>query len=169
MVYKKLRDLGVEPLFGMVGASGWFRRNNKTKLRIQPYIKYLNEIFPYSFSHISYINPYPFIHLTVVDPGEGPRWQTPPPPLSEGLGSATAWTLKKLSLLGGVHCTPLSWLGLACVASVSSRGSFRKLGQEQKNMNDGGGGGERRNLFCLRSNFRAITRMETLATQARLG
>ena len=37
---------------------------------------------------------------------------------------------------------------LACVASVSSRGSSRKLGQEQKKkMNDGGGGGERRNLF----------------------
>ena len=34
---------------------------------------------------------------------------------------------------------------VACVASVSSRGSSRKLGQEQKNMNDGGGGGERRN------------------------
>ena len=35
-------------------------------------------------------------------------------------------------------------------------------------MNDGGGGGERRNLqpfFCFRSNFRAITRLETLATQ----
>ena len=31
---------------------------------------------------------------------------------------------------------------LACVASVSSRGSSRKLGQEQKNMNDGGGGEE---------------------------
>ena len=29
---------------------------------------------------------------------------------------------------------------LACVASVSSRGSSRKLGQEQKNMNDGGRG-----------------------------
>ena len=34
---------------------------------------------------------------------------------------------------------------IACVASVSSRGSSRKLGQEQKKMNDGGGGGERRN------------------------
>ena len=34
---------------------------------------------------------------------------------------------------------------VACVASVSSRVSSRKLGQEQKNMNDGGGGGERRN------------------------
>ena len=34
---------------------------------------------------------------------------------------------------------------LACVASVSSRDSSRKLGQEQKNMNDGEGGGERRN------------------------
>ena len=30
-------------------------------------------------------------------------------------------------------------------------------------MNDGGGGGERRSF---RSNFRAITRLETLATQA---
>ena len=37
----------------------------------------------------------------------------------------------------------------------------------KKNMNDGGGGGERRNLFFgFRSNFRAITRLETLATQA---
>ena len=34
---------------------------------------------------------------------------------------------------------------LACVASVSSRGSSRKLGQEQQKKNDGGGGGERRN------------------------
>ena len=76
---------------------------------------------------------------------------------------------------------------LACVASVSSRGSSRKLGQEQKKkkkMNDTGGGGERRNLplssssssflplplqpffFRFRSNFRAIIRLETLATQA---
>ena len=44
---------------------------------------------------------------------------------------------------------------LACVASVSSRGSFRKLGQEQKTI-----------FFCFCSNFRAITRLETLATQA---
>ena len=39
----------------------------------------------------------------------------------------------------------------------------------KKNTNDGGGEGERRNLqpfFCFRSNFRAITRLETLATQA---
>ena len=35
---------------------------------------------------------------------------------------------------------------LACVASISSRGSSRKLGQERKKkMNDRGGGGERRN------------------------
>ena len=55
---------------------------------------------------------------------------------------------------------------LACVASVSSRGSSRKLGQEQKKkINDGGGGGERP-FFCFRSNFRVITRLETLATQA---
>ena len=40
-------------------------------------------------------------------------------------------------------------LRLACVASVSSRGSSRKLGQEQKKMN-----------------LRAITRLETLDTQA---
>ena len=46
---------------------------------------------------------------------------------------------------------------LACVASVSSRGSSRKLGQEQKN---------KKPFFCFRSNFRAITRLETLATQA---
>ena len=68
--------------------------------------------------------------------------------------------------------------GVACVASVSSRGSSRKLGQEQtKKMNDGGGGGERRNplplpyqpFFCFLSNFRAITRLETLATQAMKG
>ena len=32
-------------------------------------------------------------------------------------------------------------LVLACIASVSSRGSSRKLGQEQKK-NDGGGGGD---------------------------
>ena len=65
--------------------------------------------------------------------------------------------------------------GVACVASVSSRGSSRKLGQ--KKMNDGGGGGERRNplplplqpFFCFLSNFRAITRLETLATQAMKG
>ena len=47
---------------------------------------------------------------------------------------------------------------VACVASVSSRGSSRKLG-EQKKMND-------LFFFCFRSNFRAITRLETLATQA---
>ena len=48
----------------------------------------------------------------------------------------------------------------ACVASVSSRGSSRKLGQDRskKKMNDGGGG--------VGSNVRAITRLETLATQA---
>ena len=44
---------------------------------------------------------------------------------------------------------------LACVANVSSRGSSRKPGQEQK-----------KPFFCFRSNFRAITRLETLATQA---
>ena len=63
-----------------------------------------------------------------------------------------------------LYILPLSYIytSIACVASVSSRGSSRKLGQEQKKMNDGGGGEERR----FRSNFRAITRLETLATQA---
>ena len=81
---------------------------------------------------------------------------------------------------------PFGW-AIACVASVSSRGSSRKLEREQKKKkrNDWGGGGERRNrlpanptifsplplplqpFFCFRSNFRAITRLETLATQAR--
>ena len=88
-----------------------------------------------------------------------------------------------------------SWASkVACVASVSSRGSSRKLGQEQKKINDGGGEGEPWNIkgrspeswglgasvsssplplplqpfFCFLSNFRAITRLETLATQANL-
>ena len=72
---------------------------------------------------------------------------------------------------------PLIRRKLACVASVSSRGSSRKLGQEQKKMNDGRGEGNEgtssplslplQPFFCFRSNFRAITRLETLATQAR--
>ena len=40
------------------------------------------------------------------------------------------------------HAKFLTSTEIACVASVSSRGSSRKLGQEQKNMNDGEGGGE---------------------------
>ena len=61
--------------------------------------------------------------------------------------------------------SPLLWSRnvatiVACVASVSLRGSSRKLGQERKKkMNDEEGGGES-------SNFRAITRLETLTTQA---
>ena len=52
-----------------------------------------------------------------------------------------------------------NWLPeVACVATVSSRGSSRKLGQEQKK--------KWKPFFCFRSNFRAITRLETLATQA---
>ena len=60
--------------------------------------------------------------------------------------------------------------------------SSRTLGREQKKRNDGGGGGRRKRCFlfspppppftiffsCSRSNFRAITRSETLATQANL-
>ena len=43
---------------------------------------------------------------------------------------------------------------LACVASVSARFRLKKLGREP--------------FFGSRSNFRAITRFETLATQANL-
>ena len=60
-------------------------------------------------------------------------------------------------------------LVLACIASVSSRGSSRKLGQEQKKMTgEGEGTLPLQPFFCFRSNFRAITRLETLATQASL-
>ena len=61
-------------------------------------------------------------------------------------------------------------LVLACIASVSSRGSSRKLGQEQKKKMTGEGEGTLplQPFFCFRSNFRAITRLETLATQASL-
>ena len=55
---------------------------------------------------------------------------------------------------------------LACVASVSSRGSSRKLGQEQKKHEwRGRGRRPKEPFFCFRSNFRPITRLETLATQ----
>ena len=56
---------------------------------------------------------------------------------------------------------------VACVASVSSRGSSRKLGQEQKKKWMTGEGDGNIYFFCFRSNFRPITRLETLATQAR--
>ena len=36
----------------------------------------------------------------------------------------------------------------------------------KKKRNDGGGGGERRIVFRFHSNFRAITRLETLAAHA---
>ena len=71
-----------------------------------------------------------------------------------------------------------------CHANISLRSKrllarfVKKAGTRAKKENDGGGGGERRNLFspplplqlflCFRSNFRAITRLETLATQATL-
>ena len=44
--------------------------------------------------------------------------------------------------------------------------SSRTSGREQKKRNDGGGGGGRRIVFRFHSNFRAITRLETLASQA---
>ena len=55
---------------------------------------------------------------------------------------------------------------VACVASVSSRGPSRKLGQEQKKKLMTGEGEGNEPFFCFRSNFRVITRLETLATQA---
>ena len=45
--------------------------------------------------------------------------------------------------------------------------SSRRLGREQKKRNDGRGGGATL-FFGSRSNFRAITRLETLATQANI-
>ena len=70
-----------------------------------------------------------------------------------------------------VHFISLLQKRLACVASVSAR-VRRESWEESKKRNDGGGGGggERRNhlfFYRFRSNFRAITRLETLATQAK--
>ena len=64
---------------------------------------------------------------------------------------------------------------LACVASDSARVRRERWDKSKKRKrNDGGGGGERRFLllpspspsifYCSRSNFRAITQLETLAT-----
>ena len=49
---------------------------------------------------------------------------------------------------------------IACLALVSARVRREKLGREQKKRNAP--------FFCSRSNFRAITRLETLATQANI-
>ena len=72
---------------------------------------------------------------------------------------------------GSFYFTLLLQKRLACVASVSAR-VRRESWEESKKRNDGGGGGggERRNhlfFYRFRSNFRAITRLETLATQAK--
>ena len=70
---------------------------------------------------------------------------------------------------------------VACVASVSSRVRRESWDESKKKRKDGGGGGEWRNrvssspltlplppfFFCSCSNFRAVTRLETLATQAK--
>ena len=73
-------------------------------------------------------------------------------------------------------------LSLACVASVSVRVRRDRWDENKKKRNDGGGG-KKETLFlvlpsscpfhhflfsCSRFNFRAITRSETLATQANL-
>ena len=51
---------------------------------------------------------------------------------------------------------------VACVAIVSARARLESWERANKR-NEGRGGGERRKL-----NFRAITRLETLATQAKV-
>ena len=53
-------------------------------------------------------------------------------------------------------------MGLACVASVSARVSRESWDESKKKKGMIG-------FFCYRSNFRAITRLETLATQANVG
>ena len=61
-------------------------------------------------------------------------------------------------------------LRVACVASVSSRVRRELLGREQKKKKGRGRGRGMKepSPFCSRSNFRAVTRLETLATQANL-
>ena len=54
---------------------------------------------------------------------------------------------------------------IACVASVSAR-VRRERRDESKKKKRNDGGGERRIVFRFHSNFRAITRLETLATHA---
>ena len=63
----------------------------------------------------------------------------------------------------------LDVISIACVASISSRGSSRKLGQEQKKKkkNDGGGGGERRN--CLPANPTILKNCVCPRTQPLIG
>ena len=75
---------------------------------------------------------------------------------------------------------PGAWRGGGGREKKSSLRSkrFPASSSRAKKRNDGGGGGERRNLFsppnpastfffCSHSNFRAMTRLETLATQAK--
>ena len=82
--------------------------------------------------------------------------------------------VKFLSRLLNVSCSdvvtvPLFFsLSLACVASVSARGSSRKVETREKKRNDGEGEGKEGTPPPSTSNFRAITRLETLATQATL-
>ena len=52
-------------------------------------------------------------------------------------------------------------MGLACVASVSARVSRENWDESKKKGMTG--------FFCYRSNFRVITRLETLATKANVG
>ena len=87
-----------------------------------------------------------------------------------GISGHTFMLLSELHWLpnGSFYFTPLLKKRLACVASVSAW-VRRESWEESKKRNDGGGGGERRNhlFYRFRSNFRAITRLETLATQAK--
>ena len=51
---------------------------------------------------------------------------------------------KLFPLISPAFLVSFIFISIACIASVSSRGSSRKLGKEQKKkkMNDVGGGGE---------------------------
>ena len=57
---------------------------------------------------------------------------------------------------------------LACVASVSLRVRRESWDESKKKRKDGGGGGDSTFFFCSCSNFHAVTRLETLATQAKM-
>ena len=55
---------------------------------------------------------------------------------------------------------------IACVASVSSRVRRESWDESKKKGMTGEGEGNEFFFFCSRSNFRAVARLETLATQA---
>ena len=93
------------------------------------------------------------------------------------LKQTTAETATRTAKKRQIQIGKTTTLGVACVASASARVRRERWDKSGKKRNDGGGVGERRfpllpspfHFFCSRSNSHAITRMETLATQATLG